>query len=224
MLLTDAVIALDAVDLSGNSNTATVEFTRTDHDRTTFGARGKIHRAGMAGMSAEVAGFHSEATETASVLESDGLRQLVIAPDGAAGSPAFVCAARVLSSSVGGAVDNLAPWSSSFVSGAGVDRGIVAYYGTTTDDASPGHQLGSLSSSESLVATIHNFGDEAVTVEVQSSPTNGWSMPEEHDDLTVAPGQVGTLTVVGPDTDTWWRVAVTADEPTACLILFHRTT
>lgn len=227
MLLTDAVIAFDGLDLSGLSNQVMVDFTRTDLDGTVFGAGGKLHRAGMMGMTAQASGFWDETVDAASAILAPTVHDLVIAPDAAVGTPAFIAGVDILASSLGGAVDTIAPWSATFASRRGrmARRGVVAYYAAPSDvDAGAGIQLGALDTGEHLTMTVHTF---AVTgeadIEVQSHTSNGWSEPTSEATETIDALGVVTKTVDGPVTNTWWRVAFTGvDGASAFLVTLHR--
>lgn len=225
MILTDAVIVVDDIDVSGDSNQVALAFARADLDRTGFGASGRQRRAGMMDYTADASGFWTPSTDQVTPIDEPTPRRVTIAPDSTPGSPAFIATAVILAASWGGPIDQLAPWSARFA-GRNVQRGQVAYYGTTgIAVVGTGIQLGALDDGESITATIHTLTlDATADIELQSSDTNAWTAPAVEDDATVTDTGVTTLTATGVETNTWWRIAIPEiDGPSSFLITLHRS-
>lgn len=229
-VFTDATIILDAVDLSGDTNELSVEFTRADLNRTTFRNGGARQRqTGLPDMAGTAAGLWTADVDDHVGQLSDVKGQIVIAPSAAVGSPCFNAEAHVLSFSRGGKVDDLVPWAFSFGNArrAGVARGTILFDPTqlvTAPVAASGLQLGALGVDESATVRIQVLsiaGAGTIDVDIESSPSNGWSSPTvEASADALSEGDVVTFTVEHVDpTNTWWRAHVSDADDDAVLIV-----
>lgn len=227
-ILTDATIIADARDLSGESNEVSIEFSRDDLNNTTFRSEGIEHRAGMIDATGSVSGFwNADTDEQISDLGTDSVA-LVIAPDAAAGTPCFVLDAKVTNVSRLGAIGELTPFSFQFGNArrTGAAHGRILFNPTTVVTvpvAGTGFQLGSVSGSSSITFHVYvlraDDGGE-VDVDIESSATNGWTLPDVEDSIAgLSEGDSASVTVAGPVTNSWWRVNVTGVDDTSQLLV-----
>lgn len=133
------------------------------------------------------------------------------------GELAYSTTGLVTSYKQGDAVGEVAPWEAN-ASGSGLaTRGTMAHPpGTarTTTGTGTGLELGALSSGQRLLAVLHVLSASgttpSLTVRVESDDANTFASATTRATFaaaTVPGGQA--LTVAGPVTDTWWRVAWT---------------
>lgn len=218
MILTDATIVLDGLDLSGNSNEISLEFSRSDLDSTTFRSGGaKEHTAGLMDVAGSVTGFWSATAEAATTGLAGADGRFVIAPSGVIGSTAYTFPGKVLNQSLGGAVDDLMAWSANFASASKTkvtQRTLLQNPSTVVSaiGASSGVQLGSLTVGQNIEFGVHilSLASGTATVLVESSATNAWTSPTTEKTFTLAPGAVSYQTVTGAIVRPWWRVKVSA--------------
>jgi hypothetical protein len=225
-ILTDATIIADARDLSGVSNEVSIEFSRDDLDPTTFRSTGKEHRAGMVDATGSVSGFwDADTDDQLDNLGTDSVT-LVIAPDAAAGTPCFVLDAKVTNISRFGAIGELNPFSFQFGNARrnGVAHGRVLFDPTTVVTvpvAGTGFQLGSVSGSITFHVHVLRADDGGeVDVDIESSATNGWTLPDVEETVAgLTGGDSASVTVTGPVTNSWWRVNVTGVDDASQLLV-----
>jgi hypothetical protein len=217
LVLTDAVIAADGLDLSADSNSVSLELTVNDLDVTTFASEGTTERApGLSDWSLSAEGFYRAASD-AELSETVGAHAVyTVAPDNTDGGAAYCGRALATAHQViGGSVGEVASYSLS-ASGSmrpPMARGTIALprASYTADATGSNFNLGALTSGQRLYAFVHVLGapggtSPTLAVTVQSDDSAGFTDPTDRLVMSgLTPGaSVGTVT--GPVTDAHWRV------------------
>lgn len=220
-VLTDARIYFASADLTGYSNKVETGASVEELDRTTFASGGAKERwGGLVDMTASVSGFWeagdlSKPDDTFWANLGASTVPLTVAPtSGAVGSLAYL--SRVLEASYkpGGDTGKLLGWSAELKGNWPLVRGTVLHPQGTARTASgtgTGQQIGALSSSQALYATLHVFsiagtGTPSITVAIESASDSGFTTPTTQATFTAATALGGqTAKVIGPITDTYWR-------------------
>lgn len=132
------------------------------------------------------------------------------------GALAWVVKALRSSYKLGDEVGEVAPWEAEAVGSAPLARGLVAHPPGTARTASgtgTGYELGAVTSAQSLYANLHvlsvaGTSTPTITVRVESDDNSGFTSATTRLTFAAATAIGGqSLSVAGPITDTWWRVA-----------------
>lgn len=201
-------------DFTADSNKLTLSADAVALDSTTFASGGwNEHVAGLKTITGQLSGFWSSAA--ADSVDSEvfanlgaGGEPFTASPSGTALDPAYMFLATKLKYGIGDVVGNLAPFSLDVagggpgVAGATLVRGQVAKgRGSVagTGVLGSGLNLGAVSATQSLYASLHVLGTPgtSITVSVESDDNSGFTSP-----ATVA--TIGSLTAAG---GTWVKVA-----------------
>lgn len=226
LIYRDALIVLDSTNVSGSSNEVSMDFTRTEHDDTSFGDNAKTRVVGLMDATASVSGVRDavERDEQLELVEGADLHT-IIAPTANMGGPAWAFQSKVLSRSVGGAVDSLLPWNAELASNerSGVKRWTLITPALTTIPAPlamAGVQIGAVDADQSIHFIAVSMNGEDIDLTIQSNSTNGWSSPTDRGTMSADDGVIATHSVAGPITHTWYRVAVnTVTGPAQLLVI-----
>lgn len=221
--LTNAFCYVGNVDFTTETNTATLNHEVATLDATTFGSDGWTESAsGLKSVSLAYSGFWRNLIDWAYLdIDAGTSRVCTVGPDEVEGltGVAYMFQARNSQYNIGGQVGELMPFSvtASGSNSVGVVRGRVAKTtGTVSGTGALGTalNLGAVSSTKSLYATLHLTGTAGttITVQVQSDDNSGFTTP-----TTVA--TLGPLTAIGGTwmtpvpgalTDTWYRFNVSS--------------
>ncbi len=223
--LTNVVTYIAGHDWTGDTNKATLSVEAEGLDSTTFGSGGnKEWIAGLKDFSLSLEGLWQSGTsdqvdiEAFPDLATD--RAHTLCPTGVAGDVAYI---------FNGMKFNYTPWDSGSgdlaafkldskgSDNVGIVRGMLAVAKqTVSSTGAKGSiiQLGAVSASQYLYATLHAFSiGTTITIQIQSDDNADFSTPTTR--MTIGPtttrgGTWGTR-VAGPITDTYWRVNVSAN-------------
>lgn len=223
--LTNAFIYVDSHDFTADGNELTLNCEGNANERTNFRSNGwREYNMGVKTSTLNVGGFWQAGTDTVDEwsFTNFGVAGVVttIADVETEGQPAYMLQAMN---------HNYAPFQGNHgdnagftlqggcSDGLGVVRGQLAKeWGTVsaTGALGTGLNLGAVSATQYLYATLHLFGTAAttITVIVESDDNSGFSTPTTRMTLgpyTTVGGRWGTR-VAGSITDTWWRMNVTA--------------
>lgn len=224
-VLTDARIYLETVDLTGFSNKVELQSSAVDLDKTTFASGGWMERAGgLFDSQAALDGFFQATDLTMpddtfwANLGVTGTALTVLPTSGAVGSLAYLGKVLEVEYKPGGQVGQLLGWSATCKGNTALARGQILHpQGTarTSSGNGTGVQLGAVTSAQRMYANLHvmsisGTGTPTITVALQSNVDNTFGSPTTRLTFnadTALDGQA--LSVLGPITDTWWRVTWT---------------
>lgn len=225
-LLLDSVVYLDGKNLSGDSNSLTINAEADEVDVTTFGSDGtREYLAGLKSFSAQLQGFSSHGTgEVDSVLNSQwGVSDAIFSAsaegdDGDIGF--FTKSVETVFNPWGGSVGEASKFDASFKGrGQPLVRGTILHPGDTARSSSSngtGRQLGAVGSTQKLYAALHvlsvsGTSTPTLTVKVQSDDNAGFTSATDRITFTAATaaGAQWATPVSGAITDDRWRVSYT---------------
>jgi hypothetical protein len=211
-------------DFTVDANEWTAEMEAEALDATTFGSGGwKEHIAGLKSIESSLAGLWEAGDDSVdSTMFSDlgtANRVHTIGPAATETSICYMFQAGRLTYQMFGEIGQVAPFSltSQGSNGVGVVRGQLAKAkGSVSATGALGSavQLGEVSASQYLYATLHVFGTPGttITVKVQSDDNSDFSSATDRitfGPITAAGGTWGTR-VAGAITDTHYRMTVSA--------------
>lgn len=218
---TNARFFMGGYELSGIQNRFGIDYGAEMLDKTVFdGTNTRCYKPGLKTVALTGGGFWDDAYDEALFNRISAAREVVtLAPDGqAVGDVAFMV--RGVSGAynpISGGVGELLGFEIDFKAAQErLVRGVVADLGTKTASAdAAGVELGALSATQTLVATLHVVGPvEGTTptldVVIESDVDDTFASATSRVTFTQATaigGQWGT--VAGAVTDTWWRASVT---------------
>lgn len=236
-VLTNAKLWLDAYDLSGDSNELRMQLAADAIDVTTFGSGGTHKRAGglqkvalnAAGLfqaGAAVAGVSAQQVDdTLFSLLNLNDKTISFADNGAEGDAGYFFQSILGLYTPGAAIGQALKYTMQAESrGTPLLRGTVMtsrlaanpVVATINTPSNAGLQLGAASATQKLYAALHVFDpvkgtSPTLNVVVQSSVDNTFAAPTARITFTqaVAKGAQYATAVVGPITDTWYRIALT---------------
>jgi hypothetical protein len=220
--LTDAVIWAGGYDLSGDSNSVTINSEVEDLEVTTFGSSFRSRIGGLRSVSMDVSGFWQAGTGTVDpeLFSALGVRNRVVtvAPEDAEGATAYMFRAGIFSYEMFGAVGEATPFSISAqgTDGQGLIRGKIAKGKATVSSTGPTGtpvNLGAVGAGQFLYATFHVFSaGTTITVDVESDVDGSFGGPTTVATLGPVTSAGGTwaVRVPGPITDTHFRFNVDA--------------
>jgi hypothetical protein len=225
-VLTDAFLYAGGYDFTTDTNSATLTLDAAALDATTFNSGGWTEQVGglkssnlaWSGFWSSASGVSDQAPDNQAFPMLATSQPYTFGPVETEGQVAYMFNAMKSSYSQGASVGELAPFGLSAV-GASPDgtirgrlskaRGTVA----STGAIGTGVNVGALSSTQSLYATLHLFTvGTTITVTLQSDDNSGFTSPTvlaTFGPLTASGGTWMTK-ISGPITDTWYRFVVTA--------------
>lgn len=227
--LTDATILIHDHDFSGDSNQTTLAAEAEGLDSTTFRSGGYRARvAGLKTVQLDVSGFWDPTPDAAIFSDIDAgvvNRACTVSPNNAEGSTAYLFKAGYFNYSQYGDVGAIAPFSltmmntdkSGLVRGALLKRATTAAGADVTVNATgatgTANQLGAVASGKYLYASFHVLtAGTTITGVVESDDSNAFSSATTRitfGPITTTGGTWGTR-VLGPITDDWYRLRITA--------------
>ena len=233
-VLFNARVFAGAADLTGASNKVELSSEIAEKDATTFQPEGsggwRVLLGGLASTTINASGLW-EAGDPGMVDDAlwealNGRAPLpwTVCPVSASvGALAYFSSGLTTSYKMGDAVGEIAPWESE-ASGSGLLlRGTVMHApgaARTANGSGDSAELGALLLGQRLFASLHVLsvsGDTPeIEVRIESSADDTWASPTTRATFGTmsAPG-ADLVSVTGPVTDTWWRIAwdITGDDP-----------
>ncbi|MEV4474669.1 hypothetical protein [Nonomuraea sp. NPDC049504] len=231
-VLLDARLFAGPVDLTSVNNSVTLNCEIEEKPTTAFGDQGwTALLGGLFSTGIEAAGQWEAGEDAAAAVQAvdpaswDGLvnrrqQPWTACPESAdVGSLAWFTGARRSSYTLGEAVGEVAPWQSKATSSGPLVRGVVVHApGVPRSSAGSGaaRNLGPLNASQRLHAALHVLSvagtTPSITLRVESAANEAFTAPTIRATFTAATadderGQL--VTVAGPVSDTWWRIAWT---------------
>lgn len=222
--LTDCTIWCDDFDWTGWSNKLTLAASVDELETTAFGGGGYRSRiGGLRDVEAAVEGFQEDGTSTIGPELFPDLgtadRVWTVSPTGVAGTTAYGFQAGKFKLSQFGDVGQVAPFTlnAKGTNSQGLIRGQVA---AAKQNVSGTGQLGSIltmtgpSASQYVYGGLHLFGTAgtSITVKIQSATLIGFGSPTDR--ITIGPitsaGGTWATRLIGPVTDGFWRMSVSA--------------
>lgn len=223
LVLTDTDVLVDGYDWSGDTNAVNMEYTADDIDDTDFASGGARERlGGLEDVSTSVEGAWEGGTTAidgivfSDVGVADGV--LTVTPEArAAGGRAFMCRNLTGSYSFGGAVGERMGFSASLMGSSGpLVRGTVLEPGLTSRTAtgnSSGQQVGAVSASQSVYASLHvlTAGGTSLDVTVESDDNSGFTSATTRLTFSQVTSSTGGQwqSTTGAITDDYWRAVWT---------------
>lgn len=232
-VLLNARIFAGAADLTGSTNRVELSCTVEEKDATTFKPSGAAAwrevLGGVASTTVSAAGTW-EAGDPGMVDDAlwaalNGRSRLLwtVCPAGASpGDLAYFASGLVTSYQIGDAAGEVAPWEAEAAGSGLLLRGAVAVSPGARggDGEGDGLQLGALAAGQRLYAGLHVLSaagtSPSLTVRVESDTDDTWGSPTTRATFNPATGAGSqVVSVTGPVTDTWWRVAweITGTDP-----------
>lgn len=228
-ILSNTRIFAGGADLTGATNKVELSATREDKDVTNFNsvdASGTVWKEVIGGLgSAKLTGSGQwEATDLSKVddeswAEIGATGGVTVFPTTAnAGDLAYVFSGLRSSYTLGGQVGDVAPWQGEWASNRPLGRGVGLHPpGTarTTTGTGTSVNVAATSASQYLYANLHvlsvsGSASPTLTVTVQADNATGFPSPATEISFAAATAVGGqTARVVGPITDTWYRVSWT---------------
>jgi hypothetical protein len=223
IVLTDAKVYFAQYDISGDLNKVGIGITPDAVEDTTFGASYHTKKPGLLTTKATMEGYSKFNATANNAIDGRLWNNLSVvdipfsvAPKtGNAGENGFFFKAMEAQYALGGSIGEMLKFQSSAeATGTGVQlvRGIIMEDGKTSRVAagnSSAQTLGAVSATQNLYAVLHVFAfvGTDVTFKVRSAVTNFATITDR---VTFAVVNAATsqyaVPVVGPITDTFWRV------------------
>jgi hypothetical protein len=218
LFLRDSATWINELDLSGVLHKAKLRASCAELDVTAFQGGGyRTRLGGLRTADIQAEGFW-DSPQDASIFGALGSTPDVVtmSPEGAETKTAYIMQANYNAYEAFGNVGDVVPitFQMSNTDKAGLIRGQMALKKTTisaTGAVGSGLNLGAVSATQFLYATLHTFSVGAtVTVIIQSDTANNFPAPTTR--ATIGPitavGGTFMARVAGPITDTWWRFNV----------------
>lgn len=224
--LTDAYLYAGGYDFTTDTNSATLTLDAAALDATTFNSSGYVEQVGglkssnlaWSGFWQSASGVSDQAPDNQAFPMLATSQPYTFGPVETEGQVAYMFNAMKSNYTQGGDVAALAPFSLTAM-GASPDgtirgrlskaRGTVAGTGAI----GTGVNVGALSSTQSLYATLHIFSaGTTATIALQSDDNSGFTSPTVLNTFSAVTASGGTwmTKISGPITDTWYRFVVTA--------------
>jgi hypothetical protein len=217
--LTAPYIHVHDVDMTGYLTKITLHPTVAELDVTTFGSTYRSRIGGLKSVEYAAEGFWDSVPDL-SIFSNFGTADLVatISPEGAEQKVAYIFQLGRFDYSVLGNIGDAAPFSvtGKNTNSQGLIRGQLA---KARGNVSATGQLGSVltitgpSATQYVYAAFHVFiAGTTITVQVQSAPASNFAAPTTRGTIgpiTVA-GGAWLARVIGPFTDGFWRLNVSA--------------
>lgn len=222
IVLTNAQVLYDGVDLSGAANRAALRYGAELKDVTTFASAGWRERlGGLRSTAIEVAGFADLGTGLADEALFAGVgstsKPLTLLPTGGAeGGPGYAVVPGLAQYQTGGLIGDPLSFQLSADSADALIRGTVLLNGTkTATGTTTARQLGAAASGQGVYAALHVLGisgaGASMTATLQSDDAAAFSSPTTRYTFgaKTAIGSEWSGRLAGPITDAYWRLAYT---------------
>lgn len=228
-VLKNANVRFNKVDLTGLLNSVNMEHGIETRDADTFDISSKRRLPGLETVSISHNGWwDNDNLEDLELFNSltGGPHLFSVAPQGnTQGNIAYLLQVETAQYSPGAAVGDVFAFTLNFESTGKLVRGRLAAAGVkTTTGNGPALQLGALSASQSLYASLHvtgiaNEDTPTLDVIVESDDNSGFSSPTTRATFSqVGANPASELQLVsGPVTDTFWRVGWTIADDSAVI-------
>jgi hypothetical protein len=220
-VLTEVSTWAGSHDFTCDLNSLSFNLAADGQENTTFCAGGwRTRKGGLKTVTVDMEGYwqagDSQVDPAVFNTLGAGGEAVTVTPTGAAGSVAYMAQMGKFSYEMFGELGEMAPFTVSMMgtSTAGVARGqVVAARQTVDATGAVGSelQLGAISSTQHLYATVHVFGAGTdITLIIESDADDTFSSATTR--ATIGPltaaGGTWVTPVAGSITDTWWRVVV----------------
>ena len=214
VVLENAKVWLGGFDISGALNSVAIEVAAESLDATVFGNDGwRSTVAGLKSINAGMSGFTDPAYDETilGALSTSSVPFSAAMLGATAGNQAYCFNARIgnyqrFNASVG---DIMKFEANAFASSDRLARGLLLHSGSVTSDGSgTAFELGAVSASQKLCASLHitAFDATSIAVTLSSSATEGGSYTTRGTFTTAtAVGGTWLTPVSGAITDTWWK-------------------
>jgi hypothetical protein len=214
----DAVILLDGVNISGNTNQVSLSGESTDLDATTFASGGwQAHRVGAHKVAVEASGFNDYNAVDEAIYTPWAARTrrvvTVVPAAGAEGDRAYSLRMAHLTYSQLGAVDEMMPFALSGQSYGILSRNTVIHAPAdveTIDGNGTAFQLGALSATQTMYVAIHltsiSAGTTNVIFHIESDTSGFGSATGRATSATFTAVGSEWIAIAGAVTDDYWRV------------------
>lgn len=217
MILTDATIWFDGLDIQTITNQVSLAHECEAKDATTFGQSTRINKGGLFTVSGDVNYYVDETVTGSTLFDAVGATSglLTVTPTGADTETGFAFQSVAMSNTpYGGNVGDMngGMLSLSGRSGSPLIGGKILYPKQAVSGADNGTsvQLGAVSAAQSVYTAIHCFAaGTTVDVIVESDDNTNFTSATTRSTTTVtATGGTWVTPVAGAITDDWWRVRI----------------
>lgn len=225
IVLTDCVTWIDSHDFTTDLNSVNLDASVDDQETTTFGNAGfKTRTGGLRNVESALKGYWQSAASDA--VDPNAFADLgqvdkvaTIAATSTAGSIAYLFHGVNLTYNVFGGVGDVAPFDLKLTGSnyAGLVRGQIAKAkGTVSATGALGSavQLGAVSATQYVYCAFHIFGTPGTTITARIESDNASNFPSATTVATFGPltaaGGTWVTRTIGPITDDWFRLYVTA--------------
>jgi hypothetical protein len=232
VLLDDCRIWLGPYDLSGSARSVQCSVSKAELGDSRFGDTAETFFPGLEQVNLSLSGLYASSTlangEPDPVIFgyfdtfTAGVPLVLCPPDapaataGAAGNICFAVVGPPFSYETFGAHGELMPYTVATRphSGYSLTRGTIVFPKTaiTSTTTGTGYQLGALTATQRLVATLHAFAAAAAdyTVTIESDDNSGFTSATTRATFTATTAvSTEVKTVSGPVTDDYWRAVLT---------------
>lgn len=210
LVLTDAVIFADGVDLTGYSNELSLAATAEAKVCSVFGSQWRQRLGGVKSGMVSHRGFVDYATPDSELFAALGTATLVtVAPTSTDGEVAYALAARSTSYETGGTYGEIAALSGQVESDGPIGRGqLLLPKGSVTGAANgTGQQMGAVASGETMRLYVHCFTAGTTADIILESDDNGsFSSATTRASVTVTAAGAEVDTAAGAISDDYWRI------------------
>lgn len=217
-ILRDQKLWLDGFDFTGVMNQLALDYGAEVVDRTAFGSTARQRLGGLKTVTAQHEGFFDADPFDAALFSRIGTPDVPMSfasDDATEGSTAYSFLAELAEYSPGGAVGEMFAFSVGAEASGSLIRGTLMHDAARTTTANgTAQQLGVVSATQTLYGALHVVAASGTTptldVTVESDDAMGFATPTTR--LTFAQKTaIGSewLTLAGPVTDDWWRIAWT---------------
>jgi hypothetical protein len=214
-VLTDAVVWIGPYAMQGLTNSVALSLMADAPETTPFGSTHRTRAPGLKGVGMQIEGNWDAAVDLGFQGALLGASHPVtIAQLSALGTPAFLFKAIAADYKIGGAIGDVAKFSAGAQGADRCVRGSLMEYATRSVTANgTGRQLGALSATQKLFASLHVpvvSGVPTLDVTIESDDNTGFSSPTTRATLTQITAAAAVWTeIAGPITDDWWRFKFT---------------
>lgn len=216
MILVDATIWLDGLDIQTITNQVALSYEAEAKDATTFGQSTRINKGGLFAVSGDVGYYADWSVSGSTLFDSVGATTglLTVTPTGADTETGFSFqSVTVTNQPFGGAVGDMDAGSLKVQgrSGSPLVRGTILYPKQTqsSTDSGTAVQMGAVAATQKVYTAIHVFTAGTtcdVIVESDSQEDFAGSAETQSSTTVTAAGGTWVAPVDGAITDDWWRV------------------
>lgn len=211
-------LLIDQYDISGHLNSLTFNLNKDANENTVFGNTAHSTLPGIKGFTLEHSGFGESGTGLIETITSDNWNStakiMSVLSSNVSGEPAYSAQGIVPNYTLGGKIGDMYGFNGSAVGAGGITivRGALLATGSkATGGNGTAYQLGAVSTAQYVYGiihcTAHNAGSTTITVKIQSSSAENFSVANDRITFSVLAdvGKQWATPVAGEITDTWWR-------------------